>query len=199
MAKSALGKGLSALISTRPSGIRLEAEPDEKIQAFKLENGDTLFIPTIKTKFSVLGAVGHPGTFPLPANRPVTVLDAFNLAATNAHFRVLDLGSGSEREFLWFNQNTGKDVLGKLLVNPVKLKWFRNKKFRQAISCAIDRERIAKEAYLGRAKPIFNFISAENQKWNNPVLKERCRSSPRSSEEFRALLDLSSRDYNRHL
>jgi ParB family chromosome partitioning protein len=32
MAKSALGKGLSALISTRPSGIRLEAEPGEKIQ-----------------------------------------------------------------------------------------------------------------------------------------------------------------------
>jgi ParB family chromosome partitioning protein len=32
MAKSALGKGLSALISTRQSGIRLEAEPGEKIQ-----------------------------------------------------------------------------------------------------------------------------------------------------------------------
>jgi ParB family transcriptional regulator, chromosome partitioning protein len=32
MAKSALGKGLSALITTRPSTIRLEAEPGEKIQ-----------------------------------------------------------------------------------------------------------------------------------------------------------------------
>src|SRR3954451_813170 len=32
MAKSALGKGLSALISARPAGIRLEAEPGEKIQ-----------------------------------------------------------------------------------------------------------------------------------------------------------------------
>src|SRR4029077_9198793 len=32
MAKSALGKGLSALISTRPAPIRLEAEPGEKIQ-----------------------------------------------------------------------------------------------------------------------------------------------------------------------
>ncbi len=31
MAKSALGKGLSALISTRPAAIRLEAEPGEKI------------------------------------------------------------------------------------------------------------------------------------------------------------------------
>ena len=32
MAKSGLGKGLSALISTRPAPIRLEAEPGEKIQ-----------------------------------------------------------------------------------------------------------------------------------------------------------------------
>src|SRR5437764_3083610 len=36
MAKSALGKGLSALISTRPAGIRLEVEPGEKIQRVDL-------------------------------------------------------------------------------------------------------------------------------------------------------------------
>src|SRR5256885_224933 len=38
MAKSALGKGLSALISTRPPAIRLEAEPGEKIQQVDLAN-----------------------------------------------------------------------------------------------------------------------------------------------------------------
>ena len=36
MAKSALGKGLSALISARPAPIRLEAEPGEKIQQVDL-------------------------------------------------------------------------------------------------------------------------------------------------------------------
>src|SRR3954471_12629519 len=36
MAKSALGKGLSALISTRPPVIRLDAEPGEKIQQANL-------------------------------------------------------------------------------------------------------------------------------------------------------------------
>lgn len=36
MAKSALGKGLSALISARPAPIRLEAEPGEKIQQVEL-------------------------------------------------------------------------------------------------------------------------------------------------------------------
>jgi ParB family chromosome partitioning protein len=42
MAKSALGKGLSALISTRPSAIRLEAEPGEKIQ----QVGLTTIVPS---------------------------------------------------------------------------------------------------------------------------------------------------------
>jgi ParB family chromosome partitioning protein len=36
MAKSALGKGLSALISSRPPPVRLEAEPGEKIQKVNL-------------------------------------------------------------------------------------------------------------------------------------------------------------------
>jgi ParB family chromosome partitioning protein len=38
MAKSALGKGLSALISARPAPIRLEAEPGEKIQQVDLSH-----------------------------------------------------------------------------------------------------------------------------------------------------------------
>src|SRR6202030_2177427 len=38
MAKSALGKGLSALISARPAPIRLEAEPGEKIQQADLDS-----------------------------------------------------------------------------------------------------------------------------------------------------------------
>src|ERR1044072_3668312 len=38
MAKSALGKGLSALISNRPPAIRLEAEPGDKVHRVGLEN-----------------------------------------------------------------------------------------------------------------------------------------------------------------
>src|SRR5262249_42930400 len=57
---------------------------------------------------------------------------------------------------------------GKSIVDPVKLKWFRNQKFRQAISCSIDRERMAREVYQGRAQAIYDFISTDNRKWNNP-------------------------------
>ncbi len=92
----------------------------------------------------------------------------FKQAAAGGRFQLVELGLGSECDFLWFNQNTGTDASGKPLVDPGKLKWFRNKKFRQAVSCAIDRERLAREVYGGRAQAIYGFLSSENQKWNNP-------------------------------
>jgi peptide/nickel transport system substrate-binding protein len=97
------------------------------------------------------------------------LLEAFKEEASkNAHFKILELGIGSEREFFWFNQNTNKSPDGKPLVNPVKLNWFRDQKFRQAISCSIDRERMAREVYQGRAQAVYDFISTDNRKWNNP-------------------------------
>ena len=96
------------------------------------------------------------------------MFDQFQNASTNGHFKLIELGIGAEREFFWFNQNTNMSPSGAPLVNPQKLKWFRNKKFRQAVSCAINRDRLAKEAYYGHAQPIYSFISSENKKWNNP-------------------------------
>ena len=92
----------------------------------------------------------------------------FKQAAAGGRFQLLELGVGAERDFLWFNQNTGTNAAGKPIVNPAKLKWFRNKKFRQAVSCAIDRDRLVREVYGGRAQPTYGFISTENPKWNNP-------------------------------
>ena len=92
----------------------------------------------------------------------------FLQAAAGGRFQLLDLGAGADRDFLWFNQNTGTNAAGKAIVNSAKLKWFRHKKFRQAVSCAIDRDRLVREVYGGRAQPAYGFISTENQKWNNP-------------------------------
>ena len=96
--------------------------------------------------------------------------EQFQASAPVRQFKVLDLGIGAEREFLWFNQNTNLSAAGSPLVSPIKLKWFRNKKFRQAVSCAIDRDRIVREAYHGRAQAIYGFISNESPKWNNPAI-----------------------------
>jgi peptide/nickel transport system substrate-binding protein len=96
----------------------------------------------------------------------------FQQAATNGHFQVINLGVGVQRDFLWFNQNTGRDPHGKPFVDPVKLKWFRDKRFRQAISCAINRDRIVHDVYGGRAQAVYGFLSADNKKWNNPSIPQ---------------------------
>jgi peptide/nickel transport system substrate-binding protein len=92
----------------------------------------------------------------------------FKQASLGGRFQLLQLGVGTERDFIWFNQNTGTNIQGKPIVEPVKLKWFKNKKFHQAVSCALNRERIAREAYNGWAQPIQGFLSTENPRWNNP-------------------------------
>ena len=53
-------------------------------------------------------------------------------------------------------------------MDPEKLKWFRNVKFRQACSYAIDREAIIKSIYSGRAIPNFGFVTPGNKKWYDP-------------------------------
>jgi peptide/nickel transport system substrate-binding protein len=117
----------------------------------------------------------------------------FEQASTNSRLRAIDLGAGAERNFFWFNQNTNVNAAGKPLVNPVKLKWFQNRKFRQAVSCALDRDRMAIEVYGGRALPVYGFISGENQKWFN-------REIPRpghNPDQARALLaEIGMRDRN---
>ncbi len=76
--------------------------------------------------------------------------------------------AGADSDCFWFNQNTGTDVRGRPLVNPVKLAWFRNSKFREAVSCAIDRDRIVREAYGGRARPVYGLVPEQDRKWFNP-------------------------------
>ena len=69
------------------------------------------------------------------------------------------------------NTNVGPQT-GKPYVDPVKLKWFRNAKFRQAISYAIDRGSICKTILAGRAEPNYGFGSKANLKWYNSNLVE---------------------------
>ena len=93
-------------------------------------------------------------------------------ASTNGHFQIIDLGVGVQRDFLWFNQDPGTDKNGKPFVDPAKSKWFRDKRFRQAISCAINREQIIHDVYNGRAQAVYGFLSADNKKWNNPAVPQ---------------------------
>ena len=103
--------------------------------------------------------------------------ERFKTEADKGKFQLLDMGFGLERGFLWFNQNTNLKTnqntkVVSAIVEPKKLKLFRNQKFRQAISYAIDRNSIVKSVYAGRAQPSFGFVSPGNKKWYNGNLPQ---------------------------
>ncbi len=71
---------------------------------------------------------------------------------------VYDLGATPSLTFLVFNQNLHADI------PKYKLKWFRNPKFRWAISYAVDRVGIVNLVYSGLAKPLYAPVTPAN-KW----------------------------------
>jgi peptide/nickel transport system substrate-binding protein len=79
--------------------------------------------------------------------------------------RAYDLGPGLYADDLWFNQNPGKNGDGKPYVDPNKLAWFTDVRFRRAISHAVDRDHIASNVWQGLATPLYGFITPGNRAW----------------------------------
>jgi peptide/nickel transport system substrate-binding protein len=97
----------------------------------------------------------------------------FKADALKSGFRLLEPGIGLEKNFFWFNENTNiNPKTGRHYVDPKKLKWFRNEKFRQAVSYAINRKAIIKSIYSGRAIPAYGFVTPGNKKWYDSDIKK---------------------------
>jgi peptide/nickel transport system substrate-binding protein len=95
--------------------------------------------------------------------------DTFKAAEADGKIKLLEPGIGLECAFFMFNENTNSDPkTGKPYVDPKKLKWFRNTKFRQACAYAIDRDAIIKTIYSGHSEPEYGFVTSGNKKWFNP-------------------------------
>ena len=85
---------------------------------------------------------------------------------------VFNLGPSLIREILWFNLNSAENPRdGRPYVDPVKLGWFKEVKFRQAVSHAIDRTAIVNLAFVGKADPQWGFLSAGDKLWANPGVR----------------------------
>ena len=95
--------------------------------------------------------------------------DTFKAAETGGKIKLLEPGIGLECAFFMFNENTNSNPkTGQPYVDPKKLKWFRNTKFRQACAYAIDRDAIIKAIYSGHSEPEYGFVTSGNKKWFNP-------------------------------
>ncbi len=145
-------------------GIDLLIIPDKSTQLLKFQQGELdLLYP--------LQAEDVPSLQPLVDRGEVTVVD---------------LGASLITELLWFNLNTGRrPQAGKPYVDPAKMKWFSEVKFRQAVASAIDRDAIVDVVFSGKAKPLLGFVSPGETQWHNPPIK----SSLYDLDRARQLLD----------
>ncbi|HET7259886.1 MAG TPA: ABC transporter substrate-binding protein, partial [Candidatus Acidoferrum sp.] len=107
----------------------------------------------------------------------------FSVLSRQQHgYTMADAGPGLEFNFLFFNLNDPSDKTSAELAR--KLKWFREVKFRQAVSAAIDREAIVRLVYQGRGAPLWGPVTPGDRRWVNTSLPHPARSLERA----RALL-----------
>jgi peptide/nickel transport system substrate-binding protein len=104
--------------------------------------------------------------------------------------QLADMGPGLEYNFLLFNLN---DLGGKKLDDVSKKQaWFRDLKFRQAISAAVDRESIVNLVYGARGTALWGNVGPGNKLWINQAIPHPVRSI----EKARELLSSSGYKWN---
>ncbi len=85
------------------------------------------------------------------------------------NYTIYDVGPSLGTNHLWFNLNPETNTeTGKPFVSPKKLKWFRERDFRRAVSHAVNRPGIIRAVYRGRAVPVFGPVSPADKRWHNP-------------------------------
>ena len=101
----------------------------------------------------------------------------YNLIARDhdrTHAQMTDLGPSLEYNFLVFNQN---DLSTKKLDSIAqKQKWFRDLKFRQAVSAVVDRDSIVRLVYGTRGAPLWGNVAPGNKYWVNRAIPHPQRS-----------------------
>ena len=91
-------------------------------------------------------------------------------AAETYGFTLHDRGPSSSVNFFWFNQHRGSDEADKPYLPPHKLRWFTDKRFRQAVQYATNRQGIINALLFGKGEPLTSIIAPAQGKWHNPDL-----------------------------
>jgi peptide/nickel transport system substrate-binding protein len=98
-------------------------------------------------------------------------------------YHVYDLGPGLEYNFLFFNLNDLSS--GDSPELAMKQAWFRDVRFRQAVSAAIDRDAIVRLVYSGRATALWGPVTPGNKLWVDSQIVHLPRSLDRSRQLLR--------------
>jgi len=116
----------------------------------------------------------------------VTRLGAENFSVLSRQARgysMTDAGPGLEYNFLFFNLNdTGTKASPEA---ARRQEWFRDVRFRQAISAVVDRQAIVRLVYQGRGAALWGPVTPGNKRWANMAIKHPARSLERARDLLR--------------
>lgn len=107
-------------------------------------------------------------------------------------FSIRERGPSASVNFFWFNQHRGSDEAGNPYVAPYKLRWFTDKRFRQAMLYGLNRQGLIDALLFGKGEPLTSIIAPAQGRWHNPNLP-RYEYDP---EKARALLRESGFDWD---
>lgn len=118
----------------------------------------------------------------------ITGLSPENFDALETHqqargYRLYNAGPGLEYDFLFFNLNEAAPGTGSEIIR--KRAWFRQVKFRQAVSAAVDRAAVVRLVYRGLASPLWSNVTPGNKRWIDTSLPK----PPCSLARARSLLE----------
>jgi len=99
-------------------------------------------------------------------------------------YQLRDLGPALEYTFLVFNLN---DLSSRALPQvAARQAWFRDLRFRRAVSLALDRAGMVRLVFQGRATPLWTNVTPGNRQWVNRSLPTPPQSIDRARAELRA-------------
>lgn len=101
---------------------------------------------------------------------------AFTDNQQKENFTLHDIGPSFNTNFFWFNLNRAKEAkdgrkVGQPYVSAAQYSWFSDKRFRQAVSMAVDREAMIRGPFYGYAFKNWSTMTSGNKKWYDPEIK----------------------------
>ncbi|MBL6838989.1 MAG: ABC transporter substrate-binding protein, partial [Puniceicoccaceae bacterium] len=85
-------------------------------------------------------------------------------------FTIFERGPSASVNFFWFNQHRGMNDKGEPYVPPHKLRWFTDKRFRQAVLHGLNRQGMINALLFGKGEPLTSIIPPAQGKWHHPNL-----------------------------
>jgi peptide/nickel transport system substrate-binding protein len=122
------------------------------------------------------------GQIDLLARLPAKTFSALQQRLPASRYRFQDAGPGLDYHFLVFNLGSGATDA----TQRRRQGWFRDPRFRRAVSQAADRDAIVRLVYDGRAAPIWQPVSPANRPWFDASLPRPSHSIVAARQDLAA-------------